>query len=529
MRQRGSIGSMLLVAGGLAMTACSSADLVLPGDGAPANLVAVAGDGQTGEAGRPLADSLVVLVTDHNRDPVAAAAVRWTVSGGGSVSAATTMTDSTGRAGVIRTLGPVPGSQGTVATVQGSEDPPVTFKATALLTTIRLKLTGVLPDSVRTGQELTPHPVVQLTDPDGAAVLRPGVAVTVAIASGGGTLDGTTTRTTGPDGSAEFDDLVLRGPAGPRTLIFAADSTAGLTVGPVVLTAGPVSGSRSTLSASAGTVTASDGGNTTTVTLTALDATGSPVSGADVKFSGPNQLVFHDADQTTGADGTAQVKVSSRQAGSWDVAASAAGVTLGQHAAITVLAGPAAVNHSTAQVPNGRAGEATTVSIQLEDAFGNPVTSGAQVAVSVSGANSATAQGAPAAGGYQAAYTPTVAGVDQVRVEVGGHELTASPYSSTVAPGPADAGHAVADIPALVVYRSTRVTVTAQDRFGNPIGSGGNTVAVQVTGGGVAVTDQGNGTYTADFVVFWPGNYQIVVTFDGAQVPGSPFTRQAHF
>ena len=59
---------------------------------------------------------------------------------------------------------------------------------------------------------------------DGAGNVVPNVAVTIAVASGQGALQGTLTRTTGSNGRATFPGLSLVGLAGPYTLVFTTGS-----------------------------------------------------------------------------------------------------------------------------------------------------------------------------------------------------------------------------------------------------------------------------------------------------------------
>ncbi|MBA3444886.1 MAG: DUF1929 domain-containing protein [Gemmatimonadales bacterium] len=74
------------------------------------------------------------------------------------------------------------------------------------------------------------QPVVVVRDASGNPVS--GVAVTASIVSGGGTLEGNTTATTGPTGQASFADLGIRG-TGDNALQF--------TAGPSSVTSSPVS------------------------------------------------------------------------------------------------------------------------------------------------------------------------------------------------------------------------------------------------------------------------------------------------
>ncbi|HEX9165703.1 MAG TPA: hypothetical protein VF862_07310, partial [Gemmatimonadales bacterium] len=72
------------------------------------------------------------------------------------------------------------------------------------------------------GVPLAPQPVVQVLDASGAPFAARGLLVTASLASGGGTLEGTTGIRTDQAGRAAFTDLALRGVVGPRTLRFSS-------------------------------------------------------------------------------------------------------------------------------------------------------------------------------------------------------------------------------------------------------------------------------------------------------------------
>ena len=96
-----------------------------------AGIALLSGDGQSGQVGATLALPLVVAVTDALGNPIPGFTVDWTVTGGGSVSLASTTTDANGQASVTRTLGPAAGAQTAVATATGLAGSPVTFTHTA--------------------------------------------------------------------------------------------------------------------------------------------------------------------------------------------------------------------------------------------------------------------------------------------------------------------------------------------------------------------------------------------------------------
>jgi adhesin/invasin len=96
--------------------------------GAATSAMKVSGDSQTVTSDSTSAP-LVVKVVDRYGNPVAGVAVAWVVTGGGTLSAASTNTDATGTAKVTLTLGATPG--------------PYTIVATAgLLAAITFNLTG---------------------------------------------------------------------------------------------------------------------------------------------------------------------------------------------------------------------------------------------------------------------------------------------------------------------------------------------------------------------------------------------------
>ena len=99
----------------------------------PANIEAVDGDGQTGTVGVQLPDSLSVRVTDASGHAVPAVSVTWSlVTGGGTISPASSTTNGSGVASAAFTLGPPAGEQQAQALVDGLTGSPVIFSATAV-------------------------------------------------------------------------------------------------------------------------------------------------------------------------------------------------------------------------------------------------------------------------------------------------------------------------------------------------------------------------------------------------------------
>jgi hypothetical protein len=97
-----------------------------------ANLEAVGGNGQQATVGAPLSDPLSVRVTDASGHAVPDITVNWSVlTGGGTISPASSTTNGSGVASAELTLGPLEGQQQAQALVSGLTGSPVVFTATA--------------------------------------------------------------------------------------------------------------------------------------------------------------------------------------------------------------------------------------------------------------------------------------------------------------------------------------------------------------------------------------------------------------
>ena len=212
----------------------------------PSALVMVTQPSATAPSGIPFAVQPAVKLKDASGNDVLNAGVAITASlasgpGGATLSGGTVVqTSSTGTATFanLAITGPV-GSY----TIQfsGSGLTSVTSGAIAI-TAAPPSQVGITTQPAATaanGAQLSPQPVLQLRDAAGIAVAKSGVPVTVAIASGGGTLGGTTTVSTNAAGVASFTDLSISGLVGSRTLAFSSPGLSGATSTPIGLTAGP--------------------------------------------------------------------------------------------------------------------------------------------------------------------------------------------------------------------------------------------------------------------------------------------------
>jgi Bacterial Ig-like domain (group 1) len=184
-RSAAAAGMFLVLAG---LNACgdntSVGTFVVP---VPKALAVAAGNGQTGFVTADLDTSLSVSVTDANGLPIIGTPVAWAVtSGGGTLSADTSTTDTFGEASVVWSLGNSPGAQSVTANAAGLPALSATFAATGVMPNFAIESgnnqTAAASDTV------TDNPTIIVTDANGDPAQN--VRVDFAIASGGGFLSG---------------------------------------------------------------------------------------------------------------------------------------------------------------------------------------------------------------------------------------------------------------------------------------------------------------------------------------------------
>ena len=183
--------------------------------GTAAAVVAHTGNNQVALQGTAVPLAPTVRVTDANGNPVAGAVVTFSVaSGGGSVSLPNQLTDALGLAAAGSwTLGPVAPNT-LLASVTGNNitGNPVTFIAQSAT---QIGITSAPAGPIALGANFTI--TVQLRNSAGASVALAGRPLAIAIASGGGTLNGTVIGFTDASGAVSFTGLNVTGAAGART------------------------------------------------------------------------------------------------------------------------------------------------------------------------------------------------------------------------------------------------------------------------------------------------------------------------
>jgi uncharacterized protein YjdB len=499
-------GANALTAGATGLTGSPITFTATAVAGAPTTIAASSVITQSAIAGSAVSAAPSVRVTDATGNGVPGVTVTFAVTGGGgSITPTTVSTNATGFATLTSwTLGTVAGPNSVTATVAGLAGSPVTFNATGLVGPDALLSITTQPGGASIGAPFTTQPVVEIRDANGNLTAS-SATVTVAIASGGGTLGGTTT-VTAVNGVATFTNLSLSN-TGAHTLTFTATGLTSVTSASFIVAAGPptniAANSAIAQTANAGTAVAA------APSVLVTDAFGNPVAGVNVTFAvTAGGGVITPTTVATNALGIATVTswTLGAVAGANSVTATVAGLS-GSPVAFNAVGqvGPAAAIVATsATTQSAPFSSAVTAppAVQVRDLFGNGV-SGVSVTFTVTAGAGVIAPASPAvvvtdANGNAALTTWTLGaslGTNTVTAAAAG--LTGSPVSFNAT--------ATAGAPTTIAANS----VTTQSAIA------GTAVAAPPS---VLVTDAGNNPVAGVSVTF------AVTAGGGAISPASPAT-----
>jgi len=176
-------------------------------------------------------------------------------------------------------------------------------------------------------------------------------------------------------------------------------------------------------------------GQNFSITITALDAAGNTATGYNDTATLSTTAGTISPAEATFSGGLATLSVSVTEAGTGQTITATDNTITGTSNTFEIEPGAADPANTTGSVQNGTVGSETTITITVQDQFGNPV-SGVEedLSITVTGANSATpnATESSTAGTYTANYTPTAAGEDSIEILLGLDEISNSPLTSTV-------------------------------------------------------------------------------------------------
>jgi adhesin/invasin len=469
--------------------------------GPPATIIVQQGETQDGVVGSDAPVAPSVLVRDEFHNPVAGASVEFEVlSGGGSVSEGSALTDDSGiaRAGAW-TLGTIPGTNTLSASLTGLE--PVTFEAETIAD--QPEQISVLQGDQQTGTvgtELPLPPSLRVADRFGN--LLEGVPVFFQVVSGSGNLEGEA-QITDEAGVATAGTWTLGTDAGTQTVTATVHN-----VDPVTLTATATPGAPAESSAATEDAQTATAGTAVPLPPSVLvsDAFGNPVPGISVTFaetgvpapssgggtppSGPNA--------TTGPDGIAAVEswVLGTIAGEYQLSAFVSGI------AEPVVFGATAVpdlpiNVTKAQGDNQTAqiglGVGIPPAITVQDQYGNGVEgvivefSVADGGGAISGSSATTdVAGWAAVGSWILGAVPGVNSLAGTAVGVGSVTFDATGLTAIPAAISTVAGDAQTAQVGTTVAIPPQVRIT--DASGEPVSW--VTVEFSVVSGGGTVTEE---------------------------------------
>ncbi|MGH7567794.1 MAG: Ig-like domain-containing protein [Gemmatimonadales bacterium] len=234
--------------------------------------------------------------------------------------------------------------------------------------------------SVQNAIAFPQQPVVQLQDAAGNNVSLAGVAVTPAIATGGGTLSPLTAVSTNASGAAAFTGLTITGTVGVRTLSFTSGTLTGVASGPVTVTAGTAT----QIAVNAGNGQSAAAGTAVAIAPSVIvrDVSGNPVSLVSVTFATDpgNGTVNPVTPILTNASGIAAVTswTLGINAGTDTLTATPSPVLTGSPVRFTATATvglPATMEKSSGDNVTGQVGTTlgTPHEVTVRDANGNPV------------------------------------------------------------------------------------------------------------------------------------------------------------
>lgn len=181
---RSTLGAALVLASTLFLGGCQllSKTTATSAASSPATLTVVQGNGQSVQAGKTLPVAIVLRVVDDNGRGVAKQSATLVVSaGGGTVSPATVVSDSSGEMKLNWTLGTANPTQTLLATVNGTIG--VTVSATAIFPAQIIVAQGQLQTG-KVAAVLKNDIVLRVVGPANQPMV--GVPVTLTVTEGGG-------------------------------------------------------------------------------------------------------------------------------------------------------------------------------------------------------------------------------------------------------------------------------------------------------------------------------------------------------
>jgi adhesin/invasin len=508
--------------------------------GAPTQMSLSGGNGQTADAGEPVATLPSVLIKDQYNNPVPGVGVTFAVAtGGGNVTGGGAQTNASGVATVgTWTLGDTPGANTLTATLGSITGSPVTFSATGVVgppAQIVINAGDAQSGTVETGLAIAPSVIVK--DAHNNAVS--GVAVTFSVPDGfqGSIANGATT--TNASGVATAGTWTLGMTAGGAYLNAVVNDNANISL---TFNATALAGAAVQLFewdgqgnfATVGTAV------TTNPSVKVVDANNNAVAGVSVTFAvatGGGSLTGGSA--TTGADGIATV-------GSWTLGSGAgsntmtatSGTLISSPITFTATGEPGAATLLSRWQGNNQTAIAgselpTPITVQVTDAFGNGVP-GVSVVFEVAAGSGFIPESPVETGANGLAATPwtisTIAGVNTLNASSDGLLNSPRSFTATGTAGPAvEISGVIGSVQTVIAGADVPLLPTVRVIDANSNGVPGVSVTFAVATGGGSITGgsqttdaDGNASVASWTTGFAPGENTLTAT--AGSLSGSPVT-----
>ncbi|MBD3920384.1 S-layer homology domain-containing protein [Paenibacillus sp. PR3] len=362
---------------------------------------------------------------------------------------------------------------------------------------------------------------VTLKDAHGNAITNGGATVSIAATTGA-------VSTVAEQGNGVYTaTLTAPTTVGTSTISSMINGGAIASTASIQFVPGASSAATSTVTVNDNTLTA-DGTSQTTVTVTLKDAHGNAITngGSSVAIIATKGSISTVTDK---GNGTYTAKLTApTTTGESTVSATVGSVAIVSTAKVQFVPDAASTATSTVIVGNGTltadGTSQTTVTVALKDAQGNALTNGGATVAITAAKGTISAVTDNGDGTYTATLTaPTVVGTSKISAKIGSNVITSTASVQFTPGAPAAATSTVAvDHSTLTADGTSQATVTValKDAYGNAITTGGSSVTIASTKGTVGVvTDQGNGTYTAELTTpTTVGNATITASVGGSAI-----------
>ncbi|HED1254299.1 Ig-like domain-containing protein [Citrobacter amalonaticus] len=329
--------------------------------------------------------TVTATLTDASNNPLRNQPVSFTVNGGPAFTgeaSGTTGDDGTMAVTLTSTVAGTFTVSGTASGLSLSNSAEVAFIAD---TSTAQLIIGTSSDT-KTANGTDTHPVILRVEDAQGNPLTSVQSVTLSVPADGPRFsNNSATLSTSTDSNGELEVPLTSTVAGTFTV--SARMGSGTAVTAQVRFAADTSTARLAVAAGSTEAVPANGTATRTVTATLTDAGGNPLPNQSVLFTAGDGPVFSgESSGTTGDDGTVTVTLTSTVAGTFTVSGAALSLSLNDSAEVTFIA-----DASTAQLIIGTSSDTKTangtdthpVTLRVEDAQGNPLTSIQSVTLSV--------------------------------------------------------------------------------------------------------------------------------------------------